>query len=408
MEKKTFSNYGHCISCKIAGQVIRDFFTVMEDGLEIHTEEWKALFQFIGKPMSSAQQDMDYLNKMFTSPTVKERRMMIGEKVNEFCISNLQDIIFTLYRLRYSAENDRFSRQSNMIFRQICESLGNDKYARFSEWKKIILAYEEGDYEGNTVQKAKLEKQAKRYLDKIESIIDDYIYSDREYEIEGDCFMLTMNQFLNEAQESHELSKELCELADRIDKLKEPYHKITLQFIKKIPKNFGRILTDIMDSKEMTEQNIVNFLPKDFRITTSNIQSLKQCKVPSIDKDIITCIARCLLVDESVLYYGYGFSYGNWMDLIPTSVSKDLQKVTAQKTLTEIRQAFISEIAEIIASPGFYENIINNIETQPIIQLQKEEVKIFGSLKEQIQFCNDISSIYNLVDTLEEIESEYL
>lgn len=430
-----------CTSCRIARTIIRDFFHVMDNGLENSPEEWKRLFAFFKEPMGTAEEDEKILKRFFlcewpyeemdeknaekkegnpkepkkdpVGTEIARNRKNLSEKnmalnkalitgtVHEECLWQLQKIITSMYYLidEEKLGREHFTKDSDRVFRAICERLGEDTYRDFGTWKKKII--EEDDNKG---------KDSRKALETIENILQEFIDLNPEREINNmaECYFKVYFPLQQKLQMK---SNQCTELSCKAKKLNDNHWRIFEKFVTRAPKQFGYNLAHIMAWKDLSEQDIVNLLPKGIKVTTSNIQSLKECMVPGLDKETITLIARALLVDTSVLYCGYGYSYGNWKNVIPDSKEEGYDAVcrlTGSKKVKENQEIVLEEIHKIIESSEKLEEFLHKLEENPVegLDFHKERAHMFESLEEQLSICNDLASIENLIAVLEEIETE--
>ena len=415
MNTSTISN--KCLFCSEGLLFICDFYTVISDGLEKRSAEYDAIFEFIKREKSNPVDDWKYLTQLFlTKPASKAHQNDVIEDDAQYidtCTYYLREILQILYELyNYDINHNcinEMSRKCNPLLRDIARALdkntGSTNEDDLMKWWKSIEDFDA--YEATDETSQTLEKEAKMAVENINNMIETYLYDaykDLPYE---DCGMSQFRNFLNSERYTLSYQAHGMDLANRIQHLQEPFQTIATLFVQRHLKHFGKMLSQIMEYKGITEQDIVNAYSGEQKhpLKASHIQALKKCKSPSPDAfedGIVSAIARILFVDESLLLYGNGKSYGNWKDFIGIDLS-DTEKKRTKKETKSIKKSndkiVKNTVKEIAATKESFESYISTLDAPT-------DFPLFSSLKDQILLCTDISNIKNLVEILEQAQAK--
>ena len=189
-------------------------------------------------------------------------------------------------------------------------------------------------------------------------------------------------------------------------------------------------MTYVMEKKQMSISDLRDLVAKssEKKIGISGIQSLMQCNTPKKHQDLIPYISRALLIEEDVLYKGYGASYGTWSYCLSTDFlekslddetkkkrNKKRNKDNKDKKNKNVKKDYVIERARKTAKT-YISNIISDEEklndflSSPELIGQKE---LFGLQEKtdfevyendrRVEFNNllDQDSIFVLLDVLE-------
>ena len=129
MNTSTISN--KCLFCSEGLPFIRDFYTVISDGLEKRSAEYDAIFEFIKREKSNPVDDWKYLTQLFlTKPASKAHQNDVIEDDAQYidtCTYYLREILQILYELYKYDINcnyiNEMSRKCNPLLRDIARAL---------------------------------------------------------------------------------------------------------------------------------------------------------------------------------------------------------------------------------------------------------------------------------------------
>lgn len=415
MNTSTISN--KCLFCSEGLLFIRDFYTVISDGLEKRSAEYDAIFEFIKREKSNPVDDWKYLTQLFlTKPASKAHQNdVIADDAQyiDTCTYYLREILQILYELYKYDINcnyiNEMSRKCNPLLRDIARALdkntGSTNEDDLMKWWKSIEDFDAHEANDETYQT--LKEEAKMAVENINNMIETYLYDEYKDLPYEDCGMSQFRNFLNSERYTLSYQAHGMDLANRIQHLQEPFQTIATLFVQRHLKHFGKMLSQIMEYKGITEQDIVNAYSGEQKhpLKASHIQALKKCKSPSPDAfedGIVSAIARILFVDESLLLYGNGKSYGNWKDFIGIDLSDTEKKRTKKETksIKKSNDKIVKNIVkEIVATKESFESYISTLDAPT-------DFPLFSSLKDQILLCTDISNIKNLVEILEQAQAK--
>lgn len=415
MNTSTISN--KCLFCSEGLPFIRDFYTVISDGLEKRSAEYDAIFEFIKREKSNPVDDWKYLTQLFlTKPASKAHQNdVIADDAQyiDTCTYYLREILQILYELYKYDINcnyiNEMSRKCNPLLRDIARALdkntGSTNEDDLMKWWKSIEDFDAHEANDETYQT--LKEEVKMAVENINNMIETYLYDEYKDLPYEDCGMSQFRNFLNSERYTLSYQAHGMDLANRIQHLQEPFQTIATLFVQRHLKHFGKMLSQIMEYKGITEQDIVNAYSGEQKhpLKASHIQALKKCKSPSPDAfedGIVSAIARILFVDESLLLYGNGKSYGNWKDFIGIDLSDTEKKRTKKETksIKKSNDKIVKNIVkEIVATKESFESYISTLDAPT-------DFPLFSSLKDQILLCTDISNIKNLVEILEQAQAK--
>lgn len=415
MNTSTISN--KCLFCSEGLLFIRDFYTVISDGLEKRSAEYDAIFEFIKREKSNPVDDWKYLTQLFlTKPASKAHQNDVIEDDAQYidtCTYYLREILQILYELYKYDINcnyiNEMSRKCNPLLRDIARALdkntGSTNEDDLMKWWKSIEDFDAHEANDETYQT--LKEEAKMAVENINNMIETYLYDEYEDLPYEDCSISQFRNFLNSERYALSYQAHGMDLANRIQHLQEPFQTIATLFVQRHLKHFGKMLSQIMEYKGITEQDIVNAYSGEQKhpLKASHVQALKKCKSPSPDafeNGIVSAIARILFVDESLLLYGNGKSYGNWKDFIRMDLSDTGKKRTKKETKSIKKnndKIVKNTVKEIAATKESFESYISTLDAPT-------DFPLFSSLKDQILLCTDISNIKNLVEILEQAQTK--
>lgn len=191
---------------------------------------------------------------------------------------------------------------------------------------------------------------------------------------------------------SKDLKSYNCLDYNRIKNIKSEYQTIIYQYLTKAPKNFGAILSFIMDYEGITEQDIVNL----WGIPVSKIQQYKNNESNPLTKDKLKELGRILLVSEDFLICGAGVNYGNWgivlnhlresNEELMSEETKEFIKLLNDsghynyaKTITALRKAVQEDIKNLIQ---LSEDDFNKIITDNPDFFYNDEICVFTNIED--------------------------
>lgn len=415
MNTSTISN--KCLFCSEGLPFIHNFYKVISDGLEKRSNEYDAIFKFIDREKSNPVDDWRYLTQLFlTKPAPKAHQKDVIEDDAQYidtCTYYLREILQIFYDLYNYDINQNYinemSRKCNPLLRDIARALdkntGSTNEGDLMKWWKSIENFDA--YVADDETSKILREEAEIAVENINKMIKRYLNNNHKNLPYEDCGISQFRNYLDSERNTLSYQAHGMDLANRIQHLQEPFQTIATLFVQRHLKHFGKILSQIMEYKGITEQDIVNAYSGEQKhpLKASHVQALKKCKSPSPDtfeNGIVSAIARILFVDEGLLLYAHGKSYGNWKDFIGMDLS-DTEKKRTKKETKSIKKSndkiVKNTVKEIAATKESFENYISTLDAPT-------DFPLFSSLKDQILLCTDISNIKNLVEILEQAQTK--
>ncbi len=241
MNTSTISN--KCLFCSEGLPFIRDFYTVISEGLEERSNEYDAIFKFIDREKSNPVDDWRYLTQLFlTKPAPKAHQKDVIEDDAQYidtCTYYLREILQIFYELykydiNYNCINE-MSRKCNPLLRDIARALdkntGSTNEGDLMKWWKSIENFDA--YEANDETYKILEEKAKIAVKNINKMIKRYLNYDHKNLPYEDCGISQFRNYLDSERNTLSYQAHGMDLANRIQHLQEPFQTIATLFCSK-------------------------------------------------------------------------------------------------------------------------------------------------------------------------------
>lgn len=142
------------------------------------------------------------------------------------------------------------------------------------------------------------------------------------------------------------------------------YKQIVQQYLINSPKQFGAVLSRIMDIQGLTSQKIVKmWSDKEY---ASKVDRLKKDRNHQLSDLELSSLLKILLVSEDVLKTGSGKIFGNWNDILKTPKESEdweiLQNAYNTTKAKSIKQEINKDICNII---NHYDDVYSMVKDNP-------------------------------------------
>lgn len=338
------------------------------------------------------------------------------DEAEDYCLINLRQII---------PELRCFYNERDLLDIDIITEHKNNKHMILScmhednKGKKSLFDKPYRETEGDKALKEFGKKDFKNLPDNItEPIVKelkyifDFYYTVKEvsYEINhkrecrGKLFLETVKENENIRKAIQKESSSDLEFWERVSALSEQFQDVMIGFLNKMPIKFGCNLERVMKDKNMTAQDIA--MLSSGRLKANNIQSYVQCSTPSNLDETLDILSKILLVSKSVLYLGYGRTYGNWKDLLSKESLEEFQKIDKEEFSNKsTSKKFVQENVSLIVNDAIKDNetFMNMIKDNPTL-FEDKKYNVYEDGKERFKNIIDKKYAYILLETLEQIE----
>ena len=407
----------NCISCFILRRTLEDYRQIYEmKREEIEQEDNKILIEELAKIIAipgKLEEKYAVLKRLSKSEPddscelLKQQSKDFDKTQEDKCLVNLQKIISAI-KCFYKGDTDTICDKA--LYKGEILSLMHEE----NKGKKDIFGEQYDKEKGENAlkkynAKRKSEDSTEEIAEGLEYIFKFYCYASIDfcdmYNREK-CFFRIANIIKDENDVKKEFHDNVTDYFNRVSILPEDRKKILLDFLNRMPKNFGYNLKVVMHYKNMTENDIISLFPNN-KYNISKIQELQKNKTRPKEKEsenFLLYLCRALLVSEDVLCLGHGKSYGNWMSVLSKeglnglqkAIEKDgeFQEIDSSKR-NKIKEFARNEIIQIINDD--YEEVIKN---NPGF-FEEEDFEVYESKEELFINIIDKEYAYILLEVLE-------
>lgn len=414
MKNKNIDNQLHkCFCCKKAYDFLCVFFSlkhILGIKYEELDEDGKSLLSTIFSNFN-IELTMEEKFNLFKDLTLNPREFIkfqndysdkevLSSNGIHFCLYHLNQIIYSI-NLVNSSETELFDKTKCLLLYDVFSSLYNlnldkEKY-QMDSLKRSINKLADDKINNNKKNKETLKK-----LQNISTNYLSYFDTDKLIDYEDSCSVIYGKQCFDnlrlEYKKKFEIKEESINFISRLNNLNSMYRSIMYTYLINAPKHFGKILSFVMDLRELTSNDIDILMYKEVSNTgkskISKIQKLMDDAVPTkLNDSDFTKLCRILLVSEDVLKTGVGKSYGKWVTTDEMKAYSKEMKLPQTPTLNEFRNSII----EIINYPEdeFQDFIKQNPEYFCIKDFSLEPEMLFLTLLNK-------EDAYVLLDILEQ------